>query len=273
MKPRGAVRGFLLLPRRRRGSRSRSIAPRAVRRRRGSRSPRDARNAPGRRAGAGRRARAPRPRAPRRGIKARADRESASIARGGGSGRVPRATPRSFSPGNHLLLAHSLHRDGALDCGRRTVRGEGRVSDRRASGGRRGARGRARVQGLSPRGRIPDAIEIDVFFRASAVRARAGTHREARTCGRCSCARPPWRGRRRRSWRRRWRPFSLGGVAVGGAERCVCEYARARAGRPGSATWNERRAFAAFHWTTHIETRIGPIAWGARVRTLGGRVT
>ena len=175
--------------------------------------------------------------------------------------------------GNHLLLAHSLHRDGALDCGRRTVRGEGRVSDRRASGGRRGARGRARVQGLSPRGRIPDAIEIDVFFRASAVRARAGTHREARTCGRCSCARPPWRGRRRRSWRRRWRPFSLGGVAVGGAERCVCEYARARAGRPGSATWNERRAFAAFHWTTHIETRIGPIAWGARVRTLGGRVT
>jgi hypothetical protein len=122
MKPRGAVRGFLLLPRRRRGSRSRSIAPRAVRRRRGSRSPRDARNAPGRRAGAGRRASAPRPRAPRRGIKARADRESASIARGGGSGRVPRA-PRSFSPGNHLLLAHSLHRHGALDCCRVGNRG------------------------------------------------------------------------------------------------------------------------------------------------------
>jgi len=267
MKPRGAVRGFLLLPGgvegrdRDRSRRARSDAGAGFDRRatRGTR-------------GGDARARLALARG-RRGIKARADRESASITRGGGVPGAFRERRRSFSPGNHLLLAHSLHRDGALDCGRRTVRGEGRVSDRRASGGRRGARGRARVQGLSPRGRIPDAIEIDVFFRASAVRARAGTHREARTCGRCSCARPPWRGRRRRSWRRRWRPFSLGGVAVGGAERCVCEYARARAGRAGSATWNERRAFAAFHWTTHIETRIGPIAWGARVRTLGGRVT
>lgn len=167
-----------------------------------------------------------RSRSPALGARVHARDRAPEIARG-------RVFDLPHAPGNHLLLAHSLHRHGALDCCRSGVGGTAVSPRPRVAREARDIERASRFGRLrSPSSRSRRADEIVGFTEAMVSTC---TYREARRGGRRSCARPPWRGRRRRSWRRRWRPFLLlCGVRKAGS---VCEYDPWPALSDGFAGW------------------------------------
>ena len=132
-----------------------------------------------------------------------------------------RVFDQQHAPGNHLLLAHSLHRHGALDCCRVGNRGTA-VSPRSrvASEARDIERGSRFDRLRSPSSRSRRADEIVGFTGAMGL-ALARTGKRGAAGGDLARGHLDG-GQRRRSWRRRWRPFLLlCGVRKAGS---VCEY-------------------------------------------------